>query len=1169
MKSRPTTGTMRWICYFLILTSIVQLAFSQVTNCPRGWSRIGEKCYRIKANTVSYRLATVLCLLEGGLIASINTRVVFDILSREIVNQYNSSQFWVSPNSSIYQLEVTTLGTTQSESISTSNHCVTFNGMVLSEKLCYEELRYICEHDLIVYKTKLNCLPDRSRASFVGEETGHCLFRSLGKVVKEEADAICQQDNAHAIDLDDIMRDGLLNFQETRVMANDGSEYWTGLTWQDDKVIWKSGDELDNFNSNARYLEIHRDRGHCITVQINFTNLLETHLHQTDCEDLAYAVCAKNIGSQNTTSNPLTTSSPLMTSPSVLYCPTHPSTNSWKRYSRISDCFWETSYETGYLSWDDAKAYCRGFGGDLASFHNIDEERFGLSFQYGSLKHSYWIGLRLDTETLTYKWSDGTPLDYENWAPGHPDHKDKTRQCVAMDASEKHWISSLCGILSWFVCRVPQRQSPPAFIAPYRPPLRTCSNGTVPSSTYYYDGYCYYVGHSTFTWHRAKQYCEDEGSSLLSLHSPDEVGFVLRLIGDEKHRHLDGNRVWIGLNTLTRTGAYSWTDHSPFDFTYWNENEPNNYLNQEKCTNMYMRSGLWNDENCNAEMSFVCKRPYNATNLPEIPTTEDPTLGHCQKGWYAYHDRCYYPVGYAVKDRVNWTTAMNICSNLNGSLASIRNKRDQAFLAFLLQGLKTDAWIGLHDTIESGSYYWMDNSELRYTNWAPGEPSFFVLEEDCVKMAYSEKESGVWRDDYCSRKLAFFCQTGKEKDLPEPAYNRGLDCLYPQGWLKLEGFCFKMFPGNNLSWIEAENSCQRDGGHLVSVSDSSVQAVVSYLSTRVNTSFWIGLKYEESTRKISWLNGWPMTMTNWEKNEPTNLSEKPCFASSLEGLWRAVPCSDEMPYICQITTGKPPLQKRYTGDCQNTTDKWVSSDNSFCYIVDHRHSDWYTASLQCYRHVRPLPQPPSNRFLFRPFRITRYSSQYLHTRFRPTLLRQGSLLASMHSVEDVEAIRKILKPGTKPFFIGLRRTSLGGFEWSDKSPVDFVNWDLDEPENGQDECVEMSPVTMKWRVVDCHAQRHFLCASKKVDEIEVIPENARFTADSENKISSAALTGILVCAALAIIAIVAAVIYYKPLRKRTNEIQMRGQSVSFENALYNADSASLEFQNKEEHSLEL
>ncbi|KFM77499.1 Macrophage mannose receptor 1, partial [Stegodyphus mimosarum] len=444
--------------------------------------------------------------------------------------------------------------------------------------------------------------------------------------------------------------------------------------------------------------------------------------------------------------------------------------------------------------------------------------------------------------------------------------------------------------------------------------------------------------------------------------------------------------MWIGLNTLTRTGAYSWTDHSPFDFTYWNENEPNNYLNQEKCTNMYMRSGLWNDENCNAEMTFVCKRPYNATNIPEIPTTEDPTIGHCQKGWYAYHDRCYYPVGYAEKDRVNWNTALSICNNQSSTLVSIRNKRDQAFLAFLLQGLKVDAWIGLHDTIESGSYYWVDNSELSYTNWAPGEPSFFALTEDCVKMAYNERESGVWKDDYCSQKLAFICQAEKDKNLPEPNYNRGLDCLYPEGWLKMEGYCFKIFHGN-LSWIEAENFCQRDGAHLVSVTDSSVQAAVSYMSTEVNTSFWIGLKYEESTRKISWLNGWPITTTNWDINEPTNLSENSCFASSQEGLWNTVPCSETMPYICQITTGKPPPQKRYTGDCQNTTDKWVSSDGSFCYILDQRYSDWYTASLNCFKH--------------------------------------GSLLSSIHSVEDVEAIRKILKPGTRPFFIGLKRSSLG------------------------------------------------------------------------------------------------------------------------------------------------
>ncbi|GBO37463.1 hypothetical protein AVEN_15381-1, partial [Araneus ventricosus] len=136
--------------------------------------------------------------------------------------------------------------------------------------------------------------------------------------------------------------------------------------------------------------------------------------------------------------------------------------------SRPSKQKMETSFETTRLSWYDAQKYCQAFGGDLASFHSEDEEKIGLSFQYKSLSHPYWIGLHLDPVTETYKWSDGSPLDYENWAPGHPNHRDKRLRCVAMNADEAHWISSLCGIVSWFVCKAPKRPNPPTPVIPTR-----------------------------------------------------------------------------------------------------------------------------------------------------------------------------------------------------------------------------------------------------------------------------------------------------------------------------------------------------------------------------------------------------------------------------------------------------------------------------------------------------------------------------------------------------------------------------------------------------------------------------------------------------------------------------------------------------------------------------
>ena len=35
---------------------------------------------------------------------------------------------------------------------------------------------------------------------------------------------------------------------------------------------------------------------------------------------------------------------------------------------------------------------------------------------------------------------------------------------------------------------------------------------------------------------------------------------------------------------------------------------------------------------------------------------------------------------------------------------------------------KENYWIGMH-RLENRQYVWADNSEVKYTNWAPGEPN--------------------------------------------------------------------------------------------------------------------------------------------------------------------------------------------------------------------------------------------------------------------------------------------------------------------------------------------------------------------------------------------------------------------------------------------------------------
>lgn len=69
---------------------------------------------------------------------------------------------------------------------------------------------------------------------------------------------------------------------------------------------------------------------------------------------------------------------------------------------------------------------------------------------------------------------------------------------------------------------------------------------------------------------------------------------------------------WIGLFTTTTAGAekFFWVDNSPYDFTNWEEDEPNS-PGVELCVQVYGHNGKWNDFDCNPyyvkNLGYVCK----------------------------------------------------------------------------------------------------------------------------------------------------------------------------------------------------------------------------------------------------------------------------------------------------------------------------------------------------------------------------------------------------------------------------------------------------------------------------------------------------------------------------------------------------------------------------------
>lgn len=79
---------------------------------------------------------------------------------------------------------------------------------------------------------------------------------------------------------------------------------------------------------------------------------------------------------------------------------------------------------------------------------------------------------------------------------------------------------------------------------------------------------------------------------------------------------------WIGAQR-GNDNVIRWLDGTEMSFTDWDGSQPDNYLNQENCIQMYkyFRPGTdvqpyfaWNDNDCSQLCSFVCEKVAEELN---------------------------------------------------------------------------------------------------------------------------------------------------------------------------------------------------------------------------------------------------------------------------------------------------------------------------------------------------------------------------------------------------------------------------------------------------------------------------------------------------------------------------------------------------------------------------
>ncbi|XP_077369794.1 galactose-specific lectin nattectin-like [Festucalex cinctus] len=128
------------------------------------------------------------------------------------------------------------------------------------------------------------------------------------------------------------------------------------------------------------------------------------------------------------------------------YCP--------KGWTRLNDrCF---IYLHDERSFYDAERVCKVLGGNLASIYSDLENQVIIEIirEAAGTFEDTWIGYADPLEEGNFIWTDGSPDNYNDFAPGQPDDGSVVddEDCVDIEASDEHWHDDVCSDLSPFIC---------------------------------------------------------------------------------------------------------------------------------------------------------------------------------------------------------------------------------------------------------------------------------------------------------------------------------------------------------------------------------------------------------------------------------------------------------------------------------------------------------------------------------------------------------------------------------------------------------------------------------------------------------------------------------------------------------------------------------------------
>ncbi|XP_029315360.1 CD209 antigen-like protein B [Cottoperca gobio] len=123
----------------------------------------------------------------------------------------------------------------------------------------------------------------------------------------------------------------------------------------------------------------------------------------------------------------------------------------------------------------------------------------------------------------------------------------------------------------------------------------------------------------------------------------------------------------------------------------------------------------------------------------------------------------------------------------------------------------------------------------------------------------------------------------------------------PAGWRKFSSACY-LFSNEARSWDRAREDCRQRGADLVVINSDEEQTFLFGLL--INQDTWIGLNDRDEEGTWKWVDGTPLTQTNWGQSQPDNgggyMGEEDCAEiRKYFSDWNDLSCEVSNPWICE------------------------------------------------------------------------------------------------------------------------------------------------------------------------------------------------------------------------------------------------------------------------------